>query len=138
VSQRNLQSEINIMNKLGYHKNIIQLLQWNITQEPYILIMEHVSRSLKGFLQNNRPELCGCKDLQIQLTSAAYFISLGMEHLASKKIVHRDLAARNILLGRFPQECKIGEFGLAADLSNAGAVKCKKGRGVSISNPPTH
>ncbi|XP_078404438.1 tyrosine kinase receptor Cad96Ca [Cetorhinus maximus] len=128
VSQKKLQSEINIMNKLGYHKNVIQLLQWNITQEPYILIMEHVSRNLKSLLQNNRPQLSSCKDLQTQLTSAAYFISLGMEHLASKKIVHRDLAARNILVGRFPQECKIAEFSLAVDLSNTAAVKCKKGR----------
>ncbi|XP_078061024.1 tyrosine kinase receptor Cad96Ca [Mustelus asterias] len=129
VSQQKLQSEINIMNKLGYHRNIIQLLQWNVTQEPYILIMEHVSRNLKSFLQNNKAQLSTCKDLQMQLTSAAYFISLGMEHLASKKIVHRDLAARNILLGRFPQECKIAEFSRAADLSNTGAAKCGKIKG---------
>ncbi|XP_060704225.1 tyrosine kinase receptor Cad96Ca [Hemiscyllium ocellatum] len=131
VSRQKLQMEIGIMNKLGYHKNIIQLLEWNISQEPYILIMEHVgSRNLKTFLQNNRPQLSSCKDLQTQLTLSAYFISLGMEHIASKKIAHRDLAARNILVGRFPQECKIAEFSLAADLSNTGAVKCKKGRGV--------
>ncbi|XP_067824060.1 tyrosine kinase receptor Cad96Ca [Heptranchias perlo] len=129
VSQKKLQSEIAIMNKLGYHKNIIQLLEWNILQEPYILIMEHVgSRNLKSLLQNNRTQLSSSKDLQTQLTSAAYFISLGMEHLASKKIVHRDLAARNILVGHFPQECKIAEFSLATDLSSTGATKCRKGR----------
>ncbi|GCC44280.1 hypothetical protein chiPu_0028035 [Chiloscyllium punctatum] len=95
--------------------------------------MEHVgNRNLKTFLQNNRPQLSICKDLQTQLTLSAYFISLGMEHIASRKIAHRDLAARNILVGRFPQECKIAEFSLAADLSNTGAVKCKKGRGVSM------
>ncbi|XP_072445319.1 tyrosine kinase receptor Cad96Ca isoform X2 [Chiloscyllium punctatum] len=87
VSQQRLQVEIGIMNKLGYHKNIIQLLEWNISQEPYILIMEHVgNRNLKTFLQNNRPQLSICKDLQTQLTLSAYFISLGMEHIASRKM----------------------------------------------------
>ncbi|XP_055513752.1 tyrosine kinase receptor Cad96Ca isoform X2 [Leucoraja erinacea] len=130
VSQKKLQSEINIMKKLGYHKNVIQLLEWNVLEEPYILIMEHVgTQNLKSFLQSHRSELCSCKDLPTQLTMAGYFISLGMEHIASKKIAHRDLAARNILVGRFPQECKIAEFSLAADVSFPGATRQKKGNG---------
>ncbi|XP_078278105.1 tyrosine kinase receptor Cad96Ca isoform X3 [Rhinoraja longicauda] len=130
VSQKKLQSEINIMKKLGYHKNVIQLLEWNVLEEPYILIMEHVgSQNLKSFLQSHRPQLTSCKDLPSQLTLAGYFISLGMEHIASKKIAHRDLAARNILVGRFPQECKIAEFSLAADVSFPGATRQKKRNG---------
>ncbi|XP_048468278.1 fibroblast growth factor receptor-like [Rhincodon typus] len=87
VSQHKLQVEVGIMNKLGYHKNIIQLLDWNISQEPYVLIMEHVGNwNLKTFLQNNKPQLTSSKNLQTQLTLAAYFISLGMEHIASRKV----------------------------------------------------
>ncbi|XP_059829724.1 tyrosine kinase receptor Cad96Ca isoform X2 [Hypanus sabinus] len=130
VSQKKMKAEISIMKKLGYHKNVIQLLEWNILEEPYILIMEHVgSQNLKSFLQMNREQLSGRKDLLSQLTLAGYFISLGMQHIASKKIAHRDLAARNILVGRFPQECKIAEFSLATDCSDPLVKLQKKGSG---------
>ncbi|XP_072909119.1 tyrosine kinase receptor Cad96Ca isoform X2 [Hemitrygon akajei] len=86
VSQKKMKAEISIMKKLGYHKNVIQLLEWNILEEPYVLIMEHVgSQNLKSFLQMNREQLSGRKDLLPQLTLAGYFISLGMQHIASKK-----------------------------------------------------
>ncbi|XP_069766553.1 tyrosine kinase receptor Cad96Ca [Narcine bancroftii] len=128
MPQKILQSEIKIMKKLGYHRNVVQLLEWNVLEEPYILIMEHVGRhNLKSFLQSNRSQLSGCRELQSKLTSAGYFISLGMEHIASRKIVHRDLAARNILVGRFPQECKIAEFSMAVDISVSGAKKQMRG-----------
>uniref|UniRef100_A0A4W3JBC7 Tyrosine kinase receptor Cad96Ca-like n=1 Tax=Callorhinchus milii TaxID=7868 RepID=A0A4W3JBC7_CALMI len=126
---KNLETEINIMKKLSYHKNIVQLLDWNSTQEPYLLIMEQAEcGTLKNLLQNNRIQLSNNKELKAQLTSAAYFISLGLEHMASKKVVHRDIAARNILVCQFPQGCKIAEFGLARDLSNSKVVKKEKGQ----------
>ncbi|XP_072099407.1 tyrosine kinase receptor Cad96Ca isoform X2 [Mobula birostris] len=135
VSQKKMKTEISIMKKLGYHKNVIQLLEWNILEEPYVLIMEHVgSQNLKSFLQVNREQLSSCKDLLSQLTLVAYFISLGMQHIASKKIAHRDLAARNILVGRFPQECKIAEFSLAIDFSDP-RVKMQKRGSANFSIP---
>ncbi|XP_043911368.1 fibroblast growth factor receptor 3-like [Protopterus annectens] len=119
VSWKKMQGEIFIMKKLGYHNNVLQLLDWNIVQEPHMLIMEYAGLgTLKTFLRTNRAQLSTNKNLQRLLALAAYYIGLGMEYIASKMIIHQDLALRNIMVIRFPQECKITEFGLARVVSN--------------------
>ncbi|XP_022607087.1 tyrosine kinase receptor Cad96Ca-like [Seriola dumerili] len=118
VRPKHVDVEVSIMRKLMHHKNILQLLDWNTTEEPYILILEYVSYgTLRTFLQTNRANLSADPELQSLLTIASYHIALAMQHLRSKMIVHCDLALRNIMVNRFPWEVKVAEFGLARDLT---------------------
>ncbi|RXM32783.1 Tyrosine kinase receptor Cad96Ca [Acipenser ruthenus] len=118
ISMKRVESEVSVMKKLGSHNNVLQLLDWNTSHEPYVLIMEYVSfGTLKSFLKTHRAQLSDTPELQCLLTIAAYHIALAMEHIRSKMVVHCDLGLRNILLGRFPHQCKVAEFGLARDYS---------------------
>ncbi|XP_038160550.1 tyrosine kinase receptor Cad96Ca [Cyprinodon tularosa] len=118
VRLKHVDMEICIMRKLVHHKNILQLLDWNTCDQPFILLMEYVSYgTLRTFLQTNRAHLSGNPELQSLLTIASYHIALAMQHLRSKMIVHCDLALRNIMVNRFPWEVKLAEFGLARDLT---------------------
>ncbi|KAJ7990113.1 hypothetical protein DPEC_G00296950 [Dallia pectoralis] len=118
VSSKRVEMEVSIMRKLVHHKNVLQLLDWNSTDEPYVLIMEYVSfGTLRSFLQTNKDKLTPDPELQSLLTIASYHIALAMEHLRSKMVVHCDLALRNIMVSRFPWEVKVAEFGLARDLT---------------------
>ncbi|XP_043976362.1 tyrosine kinase receptor Cad96Ca [Gambusia affinis] len=118
VRPKHVDMEICIMRKLVQHKNILQLLDWNTSEQPCILIMEYVSYgTLRTFLQTNRVHLSADPELQSLLTIASYHIALAMQHLSSKMIIHCDLALRNIMVNKFPWEVKLAEFGLARDLS---------------------
>ncbi|KAG7218371.1 hypothetical protein INR49_020435 [Caranx melampygus] len=118
VRPKHVDMEVSVMRKLMHHKNILQLLDWNTTEEPFILIMEYVScGTLRTFLQTNRGNLSSDPELQSLLTITSYHIALAMQHLRSKMIVHCDLALRNIMVNRFPWEVKVAEFGLARDLT---------------------
>ncbi|XP_071778270.1 tyrosine kinase receptor Cad96Ca isoform X2 [Centroberyx gerrardi] len=119
VRPKQVDMEVSIMRKLMHHKNILQLLDWNTTDEPYVLIMEYVSYgTLRTFLQTNRGRLSSDPELQSLLTIASYHIALAMQHLRSKMVVHCDLALRNIMVSKFPWEVKVAEFGLARDLTS--------------------
>lgn len=118
VRVKHVDTEVAIMRKLGHHKNILQLLDWNTTEEPLVLILEYVSHgTLRTFLQMNRHQLSSDPELQSMLTIASYHIALALQHLRSKMIVHCDLALRNIMVNKFPWEVKLAEFGLARDLT---------------------
>lgn len=118
ITSKQMENEVSIMRKLAYHKNVMQLLDWNTAEEPYMLIMEFMSYgTLRSFVQKHKDELIADPELQSQFTIASYHIALAMEHLRSKMVVHSDLALRNILVSRFPWEVKVAEFGLARDLT---------------------
>ncbi|XP_066537817.1 tyrosine kinase receptor Cad96Ca [Hoplias malabaricus] len=118
VSAKQMEKEVSIMRKLVCHKNVLQLLDWNTAEEPFMLIMEFVSYgTLRGFVQTHHEKLRADPELQSMFTIASYHIALAMEHLRSKMVVHCDLALRNILVSRFPWEIKVAEFGLARDLT---------------------
>ncbi|XP_062392865.1 fibroblast growth factor receptor homolog 1-like [Sardina pilchardus] len=118
VTYKQVQKEIGIMKKLGNHKNLLQLLDWDVTQTPYFLVMDFVSNgTLRNYLQLNQDRLSADNNLQHLFTVAAYHIGLAMDHLRNKMVVHCDLALRNIMVNSFPREVKVGEFGLARDLT---------------------
>ncbi|XP_059573563.1 uncharacterized protein LOC109285919 [Alligator mississippiensis] len=78
--------EVRILTTLGHHKHILQLLDWNMEQEPYVLILEHAGLgTLRTFLRSRQEQLRSCGDLQALLTMVAYHISLGMKHIADKQ-----------------------------------------------------
>ncbi|XP_028978791.1 fibroblast growth factor receptor homolog 1 [Esox lucius] len=127
VTPKRVEMEVSIMRKLVHHKNVLQLLDWNITEEPYVLIMEFVSSgTLRSFLQTNKDKLTPDPELQSLFTIASYHIALAMEHLRSKMVVHCDLALRNIMVNRFPWEVKVAEFGLARDLTRVRSYRSSR------------
>ncbi|KAJ8348645.1 hypothetical protein SKAU_G00272340 [Synaphobranchus kaupii] len=118
VTAKRVETEVSIMRKLGHHKNVLQLLDWNATEGPYVLILEYVNcGTLRSFLQTQRDRLSSDSELQNLFTVAAYHIALAMDHLRAKMVVHCDLALRNIMVNSFPREVKVAEFGLARDLT---------------------
>ncbi|XP_053095621.1 fibroblast growth factor receptor homolog 1 [Pangasianodon hypophthalmus] len=118
VTSKQMETEVSVMRKLVYHKNVLQLLDWNTAEEPFMLIMEFVSYgTLRSFVQTHHDKLRADPEIQNLFTIASYHIALAMEHLRSKMVVHCDLALRNILVSRFPWEIKVAEFGLARDLT---------------------
>ncbi|XP_053502308.1 fibroblast growth factor receptor homolog 1 [Ictalurus furcatus] len=118
VTSKQIETEVSIMRKLVYHKNVLQLLDWNAAEEPFLLIMEFVSYgTLRSFVQTHHDKLSADPEIQNLFAIASYHIALAMEHLRSKMVVHCDLALRNILVSRFPWEIKVAEFGLARDLT---------------------
>ncbi|XP_053501116.1 fibroblast growth factor receptor homolog 1-like isoform X3 [Ictalurus furcatus] len=110
--------EVMIMRTLNTHSNLLQLVDWDITEEPYMLIMENVEHgSLHTYLKANKDRLCKQEELQHLFTIALYHIAQAMDHLHSKMILHCNLALRNIMVQRFPHEVKLAEFGLARDIT---------------------
>ncbi|KAJ0064000.1 hypothetical protein NL108_015729 [Boleophthalmus pectinirostris] len=129
VRVKHVETEVSIMRKLVHHKNILQLLDWNTAEEPFVLILEFVSYgTLRTFLQMNRQTLTSDPDLQSLLTIASYHIALALQHLRFKNIVHCDLALRNIMVDKFPWEVKLSEFGLARDLTKMTSRKSSRWR----------
>ncbi|XP_060764113.1 fibroblast growth factor receptor homolog 1-like isoform X2 [Neoarius graeffei] len=118
AQHNHVKKEVMIMLNLSTHMNLLQLVDWDITEVPYMLIMEDVEHgSLRTFLKMNKESLCKDENLQHLFTIALYHIAQAMDHLHSKMILHCDLALRNIMVHRFPHEVKVAEFGLARDIT---------------------
>jgi len=131
-----LLQEMQIMQKIGHHPNVVTLLGVSIDKEPYLLVMEYVMYGkLLTHLREQRSKQTSLfhfteEDLQTpseestitakDLTKYAYGVAKGMEYITSKQIIHRDLAARNILIDH-TRCCKISDFGLSRNLGDTGS-----------------
>ncbi|XP_077478667.1 fibroblast growth factor receptor 1-A-like [Stigmatopora argus] len=118
-----LVSEMEMMKRIGRHKNIINLIGACTLDGPLYVVVEYAARgNLRQHLRERRPdERQAGADLP-ELVSAAYQVGRGMAYLASKKCVHRDLAARNVLVTE-ELVMKIADFGLARDVRRADYYK---------------
>ncbi|XP_077593604.1 fibroblast growth factor receptor 1-A-like isoform X2 [Stigmatopora nigra] len=113
-----LLSEMEMMKRIGRHKNIINLIGACTLDGPLYVVVEYAAR---GNLRQHLRERRAGADLP-ELVSAAYQVGRGMAYLASKKCVHRDLAARNVLVTE-ELVMKIADFGLARDVRRADYYK---------------
>merc|ERR1712203_398744 len=145
-----LLQEMQIMQKIGHHPNVVTLLGVSIDKEPYLLVMEYVMYGkLLTHLREQRSKQTSLfhfteEDLQQpsedssitakDLTKYIYGVAKGMEYIVSKNIIHRDLAARNILLDH-TRCCKISDFGLSRDLGDTGSEMYEQKTKVSLKYP---
>ncbi|XP_041735991.1 vascular endothelial growth factor receptor 1 isoform X1 [Coregonus clupeaformis] len=137
-----LMTELKILNHIGHHLNVVNLLGACTKAGPLMVIVEYCRYgNLSTYLKSKRDvfllnRVSGGEDgnkrcleeresteggasksplFLEDLISYSFQVSRGMEFLASRKCIHRDLAARNILLSE-NKVVKICDFGLARDL----------------------
>lgn len=127
IAKKTLLNEIRTLKHAGKHPNIVTLIGTRIEGENVLVVTELIhGGSLENLLKakrasgdnNNYQNVC-CKLNDRQLVTIAFQIAAGMQHLEERKFVHRDLAARNILVDA-NLVAKVGDFGLARDISDAG------------------
>ncbi|XP_043249753.1 uncharacterized protein LOC122395904, partial [Colletes gigas] len=127
--KEDLVRELEIMQQLGSHPNVVTLLGCCTEQEPHYLILEYVMYGkLLAYLRDHRTrqDFYNFSEDSAALTSRdltvfGYCVARGMEYLASKKIIHRDLAARNVLVDH-NKLCKIADFGMSRFANEDGEV----------------
>ncbi|KZC12270.1 Tyrosine kinase receptor Cad96Ca [Dufourea novaeangliae] len=127
--KEDLVRELEIMQQLGSHPNVVTLLGCCTEQEPHYLILEYVMYGkLLTYLRDHRTrqDFYNFSEDSAALTSRdltvfGYCVARGMEYLASKKIIHRDLAARNVLVDH-NKLCKIADFGMSRFANEDGEV----------------
>ncbi|PFX11890.1 Fibroblast growth factor receptor 1 [Stylophora pistillata] len=130
--------ELEMLRKVGRHKNIVSLVGACSFEEPLCVIIEFVpGGSLDQMLLESRiparTEDANYANLWSRLSERnllriANDVANGMQHLESKLCVHRDLAARNILIGE-GLVAKVADFGLSRDISEDGEyIKCTEVR----------
>ncbi|XP_077869997.1 uncharacterized protein LOC144362818 [Saccoglossus kowalevskii] len=113
--------EIQLLQEIGEHPNIMSVLGCCTSGEPYLLITEYMKYGdLKNFLWRSKKKQFQAEDAIYNLCEMNYFqigrqIAMGMEFLANQMYVHGDLAARNVLVGD-DLLIKITDFGLADDI----------------------
>eukprot|EP01117_Protostelium_nocturnum_P015213 TRINITY_DN5870_c0_g1_i1.p1 TRINITY_DN5870_c0_g1~~TRINITY_DN5870_c0_g1_i1.p1 ORF type:complete len:1087 (+),score=392.85 TRINITY_DN5870_c0_g1_i1:149-3409(+) len=106
-------TEVNILQGLRSHPNVVLFLGITIPPQPLSLVTEFCAGGgLYTYLQKN-PSISNEQKRKF-ITG----IALGMYHLHSENIIHRDLAARNILLSS-ALEPKVADFGLSRTTESA-------------------
>ncbi|CAH3103741.1 unnamed protein product [Pocillopora meandrina] len=124
IAKETLLNEIRTLKQAGKHPNIVTLIGTRMEEGNVLVVTELIhGGSLENLLRapgerSNYHNVC-CKLNDRQLVTIAFQIAMGMQHLEERKFVHRDLAARNILVDA-NLVAKVGDFGLARDISAAG------------------
>uniref|UniRef100_A0A674DQR2 receptor protein-tyrosine kinase n=1 Tax=Salmo trutta TaxID=8032 RepID=A0A674DQR2_SALTR len=134
-----LMTELKILNHIGHHLNVVNLLGACTKAGPLMVIVEYCRYgNLSTYLKSKRDVFLLNKvspgiyeKLQEEeeeeeeeealtyddMLSFSYQVAKGMDFLSSKHCIHRDLAARNVLVSQGGL-VKIGDFGLARDIHN--------------------
>ncbi|XP_078580293.1 tyrosine kinase receptor Cad96Ca-like [Branchiostoma floridae x Branchiostoma japonicum] len=110
--------ELEVLEVIGSHPNVVSFLGCCTEQEPFYLLLEFVpGGTLQSNLRASRaPQTYGgSKSLSSRdLTKFASDVAKGMVFLSSKKILHRDLATRNVLVAA-DKTCKVSDFGISRE-----------------------
>ena len=114
--------EATLMNNFD-HPNIVRLIGVCCEQEPYCMILEHMSEGdLNSLLCRNNPMKsltrvqCGFTGFSVkQLVDMAIDIAAGLSYLSKNHYIHRDLATRNCLVGK-ELKVKLADFGLSQEI----------------------
>lgn len=104
--------EMDLMQDLGIHPNVVNVLAVCTVGDPVYLIMDYFTHGdLLGFLRATRghtehytvsagteTKVPSCTVQAQDLLNIAYQVASGMTFLEEKKVVHRSLCARNVLV----------------------------------------
>eukprot|EP01137_Pigoraptor_chileana_P033705 Opistho-2@25000 len=110
--------EIELMNSVPKHQNVVSLLGVVTKVEPRRIVLEFAEfGDLKSYVHK-----WGETMPPAQLVNMGADVARGMAHLSSMGIVHRDLAARNCLVSRKGASgliVKVGDFGLSRHMEGS-------------------
>eukprot|EP00438_Fugacium_kawagutii_P000424 Skav229886 [mRNA] locus=scaffold247:418477:419382:+ [translate_table: standard] len=104
--------EIALMQHLGSHPNLVQLLDFLTTTDSVCLVVELCGAGdLLNFFHHFEPQgLCHGDEKSVRFLMAG--LTLALEHLQGKGVVHRDVKPENIFLTEMLVP-KLGDFGAA-------------------------
>jgi len=130
--------EMDLMQNLGIHPNVVNVLAVCTVGDPVYLIMDYFAHGdLLGFLRATRghtehytvsagteTKVPLCTVQAQDLFNIAYQVVSGMVFLEEKQIVHRSLCARNILVST-GLHVKIYNYGQKNDDQVCTAINCE-------------
>ncbi|OWA51208.1 Fibroblast growth factor receptor-like protein 1 [Hypsibius exemplaris] len=142
-----LLSELEVMQCLGRHPNVIELINCGIESPPICIVMELTELgNLKNLLVRMQKNIAideGGDYLQPRCPAgtkvfsykdqldAALQIASGMSHVSAHGILHRDLAARNILVTA-DYIMKVADFGLSRDTGGRDYYRVQTSRRLPV------
>ena len=111
-----MQQEIALHKRLS-HPNVVQFISNFTTSEFVIITLELCPRKSLMELHKRRGKI-------LEPEARFYMIGVqkGVQYLHQNRIVHRDLKLGNVFLDD-TLTCKIGDFGLAAEMDDAGTQR---------------
>ncbi|XP_070564192.1 angiopoietin-1 receptor-like [Ptychodera flava] len=123
--------EIQLLEKLKDHPNVIQLTGVVLQHGHCCIITELMRKDLLAFLKERTDVRKVTKQLDQRLLKFALHIARALEHLENQQVVHRDIAARNILIS--PNDiAKIADFGLSRDVYQKGQYQRHPTQGMLV------
>jgi serine/threonine protein kinase len=111
--EKAFEREVTIWIKLGFHPNIMQIIEANTYKNHKVIVSHYTSEgSLASLLENkNNNDGALSEEEAIELTLG---ILKGIAHLHKNDVIHSDLAPKNILLqGGIP---RLIDFGVSKEL----------------------
>ncbi|XP_070550957.1 tyrosine kinase receptor Cad96Ca-like [Ptychodera flava] len=117
--------ELNILQRIEPHRNIVLLLGCCTEKEPIYVITEFMGQGnllkyLRDYRREKSSDYANSARLKWDLKSKDIIsfgrqIATGMQYLASKSFVHGELTAKTVLLSKDRRTCKLSNIGLRGD-----------------------
>ena len=101
---KDLVAELKLMQQVGKHPNVVELIGTCSVRGPLYVVMEIMSGgNLLKCLRKSRISDHSAQSMSSvistrEIVQIALDVALGMDHISNNGMVHRDLAARNILI----------------------------------------